>query len=125
MKKTMCLVVAIASLVSTGTALASRVAGVPAPSPDSVRQAAAPGAAASHADDGSSMREGSISAISPKGDQVQINGSWLRVKSTHTHLFRGGRPMKQEDLAVGQKVRFTLAAGGEARRATLGAVYVP
>nr|MDQ2734965.1 hypothetical protein [Pseudomonadota bacterium] len=85
--KTTWLAVAVAALMSAGAASASRIVGAPAPSPDSVRRAAPPGTAASHADDSSSMREGSISAISPKRDQVQINGSWLKVASGRTHLF--------------------------------------
>lgn len=79
--------------------------------------------AASSADDSSSMREGVISAISDKRDQVEINGTLFKIVQGKTQVIRNGRSVKPDDLAKGQKVRFTLA--GASDRATLGAVYVP
>jgi hypothetical protein len=112
----------VAAVLCAGSAWAGRVPGSQPPAPEAVRQAVAPAAAASHADDSSSMREGVINAVAP--DQVEINGTWLKLAEGKTRVFRNGQAVKARELAKGQKVKFTLAAGDGAH-ATLGAVYVP
>lgn len=109
---------------AAGHAGAGGVVGGPAPSADAVRQADKPGAVAAHADDSASMREGVITGVSEKRDQLEINGSWLRLSEGTTRVFRQGRAVKRDELAKGQKVKFTLATG-VADRSTLGVVYVP
>ena len=126
MKTSWIIITALATAVG-GQAWAVRVVGAAAPSADAVRQAdvsGAKGAKAAQADDSSSMREGVITALSAKRDRVEINGSWLKLADRKTHLFRHGRAVTRDELAKGQKVKFTMAAG-DAEHATLGAVYVP
>ena len=103
---------------------AAAVAGASAPSAESTRQVVSAQAAASHADDSSSMREGVITAVNEKRDQVEINGAWLRLVAGKSIVFRNGRSAQFNELGKGQKVKFTLAPG-VADRATLGAIYVP
>ena len=102
----------------------ARVVGAQAPVPEAVRQSVQPAAAASHADDSSSLREGVISGVNASRDQVEINGSWLKLAAGKTRIFRQGHALNSGDLVKGQKVKFTLAAG-DAERVTLGVVYVP
>lgn len=109
---------------SAGNAWAVRVDGAQAPSPETVQQVAQPSAAASHADDSSSLREGVITAVGARRDSIEVNGSWLKLADGQTRLFRQGRPIKRDELAKGQKVKFTLAPS-DAQRATVGTLYVP
>ena len=111
-------------LAAAGQALAVRVTGAQAPSPEIVRQAVQPSLAASHADDSSSLREGVITGVSAHHDQIEVNGSWLELAEGKTRVFRQGRVVKRDQLAKGQKVKFTLAPS-DASHATLGALYVP
>lgn len=78
-----------------------------------------PGAAV---DESHALREGTITAISEKGDQIQVSGSWLKLADGATRIFRGGRLVLRSELAKGQTVRFTLSRSD---RSTLGVVYVP
>ena len=86
--------------------------------------AVAAAAAASHADDSSSLREGAITGVSTNHDQIEVNGSWLKLAAGKTRLFRRGTAVTGEVLAKGQIVKFTLMPG-DAQRSTLGVVYVP
>lgn len=122
--KTNWIVLAHALLVCCPASWATTVTGTPAPSAASSRSSVAPEAAASQADDSSSMREGVITAVNDRRDQIEINGSWLKLVAGKTQVFRKGRSAQLDELEKGQKVRFTLAPG-MADRATLGAVYVP
>ena len=86
--------------------------------------AAAAAAAASHADDSSSLREGAITGVSTNHDQIEVNGSWLKLAPGKTRLFRRGTAVTGDVLVKGQIVKFTLMPG-DAQRSTLGVVYVP
>ena len=81
-------------------------------------------AAAAHADDSSSLREGMITSVTTSRDQIEVNGSWLKVEANKTRLFRQGREVTGDALVKGQLVKFTLLPG-DAQRSTLGVVYVP
>ena len=120
--KTRSFLVGALMLGAVGQALAVRVTNATAPSPDTVRRGAV---AASQADDSTSLREGVITAVNDKRDQVLINGSWLKVVEGKTRVFRQGRSVKSGDeLVNGKQVKFTLMPGGT-DPATLGVVYVP
>ena len=122
----------ISALVLLGAtqAWAVRVGNEPPPSAASgaARQTQATpvsaAAAASHADDSSSLRQGTISAVNAAHDQIEVNGSWLKIAAGQTRLFRQGRAVESDVLAKGQAVKFTLLPG-QADRFTLGVVYVP
>lgn len=117
-------VLAVLVLGATGQAFAVRVTNAPPPSPDAVRQQSS-GASAAHADDSSSLREGVITGVNDKRDQLQINGSWLKIVDGKTRVVRQGRLVKAADeLVKGKLVKFTLAPGA-ADTLTLGVVYVP
>lgn len=81
-------------------------------------------AAASQADDSSSLRAGAITSVNAKNDQIEINGSWLRIAPGKTRLFQRGQSVGTDALAKGQLVKFTLLPGA-VDRFTLGVVYVP
>lgn len=81
-------------------------------------------AAAAHADDSSSMREGAITGVTTTHDQIEVNGRWLKLAAGKTRLFRQGKAVTSEVLVKGQLVKFTLMPG-DAERATLGVIYVP
>ena len=120
-------IIAAVALFASAQAWAIRVANEAAPVAGSVGQAApvaGAGAAASHADDSSSLRLGMITSVSAKNDQIEINGSWLKVAAGKTRLFRQGRAVEKDVLAKGQAVKFTLMPG-DADRFTLGVIYVP
>ena len=122
-------IVPIVMSVLAGPALALRLANESAPSVPTQSPAAAaatvPGSAAPGADDSSSLREGVITAVGDKRDQIEVNGSWLKIVDGKTRVFRQGRTVNASDeLVKGSKVKFTLAPGS-ADRATLGVVYVP
>lgn len=119
----------IAALVACASsqAWAVRVAGEAAPSAGTAVQTVSPvaaAAAASHADDSSSLRQGMITSMSAKNDQIEVNGSWLKIASGKTRLFQRGREVSTDALAKGQTVKFTLLPG-DADRFTLGVIYVP
>jgi hypothetical protein len=116
----------LAALTGSSQVCAIRVADAPAPAPSAVavRQAEKPGDGATHAGDGSSMREGVVTGINDRRDEIEVNGSWLKLADGTTRIFRRGFGATRDDLAHGQKVRFTLAPGAN-DRLTLGAVYVP
>ena len=127
--KTASFIVPILALTLAGPAIAIRLANEPVQSAAGKSQAATaatvPGAATPSADDSSSLREGVITAVSDKRDQIEVNGSWLKVVDGKTRVFRQGRTVNGSDeLVKGSKVKFTLAPG-TADRATLGVVYVP
>jgi hypothetical protein len=92
--------------------------------PASPPGSAAAAAAAAHADDSSSLREGMITSVTTSHDQIEVNGSWLKVEANKTRLFRQGREVTGDALVKGQLVKFTLLPG-DAQRSTLGVVYVP
>lgn len=119
----------IVMLALAGPAVAVRLANESAPSvairSPAIAPATAPGASSPAADDSSSLREGVITAVNDKRDQIEVNGSWLKVVAGSTRVFRQGRTVNAVDeLVKGSKVKFTLAPGA-ADRATLGVVYVP
>ena len=122
--KTSWIITAVLAMAVGGQAWAVRVMGAAAASIDTARQPETPKTKAAQADDSSSMREGVISGVSAKGDQIEVNGSWLKVADGTTRVFRQGRAVGRDELKKGQKVRFTLAPGA-AGRTTLGGVYVP
>lgn len=116
---------AIAALTSC-FALSSHAAGAlgsAPPSAESVRSVrqVAPMA---QADDSSSLRQGVVTALSPRRDWVYVNGTWLGVVEGRTRLFRLGKPVPAGALAEGQLLRFNLAPGRN-DGTTLGVVYVP
>ena len=119
-------IIAAVALFASAQAWAIRVANEAAPVAGSGGQSAPVSAtsAASHADDSSSLRQGMITSVSAKNDQVEINGSWLKVAAGKTRLFRQGRAVNSDVLAKGQTVKFTLLPG-DAERLTLGVIYVP
>lgn len=92
-----------------------------------VLQTASPvaaGAAASHADDSTSMRQGMINSVNASRDQIEVNGSWLKIAAGKTRLFQRGQVVGSDALSKGQLLKFTLLPGAT-DRFTLGVVYVP
>ena len=118
-------IITAAMLCVASQAWAVRVTNEPKPAAGSAAPASPQSsAAAAHADDSSSLREGMITSVTTSRDQIEVNGSWLKVEANKTRLFRQGREVTGEALAKGQLVKFTLLPG-DAQRATLGVVYVP
>lgn len=74
-------------------------------------------------DDSSSMRQGLVTAISERGDRVEIQGHWHSIDATSTRFIRSGQLVSADVLKKGQALKFTLKSGKGA--ATLGVVYVP
>ena len=108
----------------TGQALAIRIPGDPAPSPGAVQP---PSTSPSRipVERGSGLAEGMITKVSEKRDQVEINGSWIRISDDKTRVFRQGRAViAADELVKGKVVKFTLAPG-TGDTLTLGLVYVP
>ena len=122
--KTHLLVLSAFAFLAVGSAGAVTVVGGTAPSPDAVRRATPPTAAAA-ADESHSIRQGVVTALGDQRDRIQVNGSWLMVVNGTTRMFRQGRVATINDIAKGQTVRFTLAPGAAGARTTLGVVYVP
>ena len=121
------LLIATLVLCTSSPAWAVRVANEVKPVAGAARPATPSGdaaAAAAHADDSSSMREGAITGVTTAHDQIEVNGSWLKLAPGKTRLFRQGRAVTPEVLVKGQLVKFTLMPG-DAERATLGVIYVP
>jgi len=114
----------LVALGSWSVAHGVRPTGNSPPAPTAVRQAAMPAAAASQADDSSSLREGVVTEVSADADKVQIQGAWFAVVPGKTRLFRGGAAVDATTLHKGQKLRFTLVPSTR-ERTTLGVVYVP
>jgi hypothetical protein len=114
--------VATCGLLCAAASHATRVLDAPPPTAQAVRKSALP-AAPSQADDSSGLRQGIVTAVSDKGERVQIQGVWLRVIEGQTKLFTQGRATNIGALSKGQAVSFTLAPG-DSTRSTLGAVYV-
>lgn len=85
---------------------------------------AAAAAAVSQADDSNSLRQGTITSVNANSDQIEVNGSWLKIAAGKTRLFQRGQAVGSDALAKGQVLRFTLLPGA-ADRFTLGVVYVP
>ena len=123
--RTTWIITALALAAST-SAWAVRVSNETANSAGPVGQPAPVSAAtaASHADDSSSLRQGTISAVNDARDQIEVNGSWLKLAAGKTQVFRQGRAVDRDVLAKGQTVKFTLMPG-QADRFTLGVIYVP
>jgi cysteine sulfinate desulfinase/cysteine desulfurase-like protein len=119
-------IIAALALVGATQAWAVRVGNEPPPTAVSAQSAAPTGPAtgASHADDSSSLRQGTISAVNANHDQIEVNGSWLKIAAGQTRVFRQGRAVESDVFAKGQAVKFTLLPG-QADRFTLGVVYVP
>ena len=121
------LLIATLVLCASSQAGAVRVANDAKPAAGASAQTSPPtdtAAAAAHADDSSSMREGAITGVTTTHDQIEINGSWLKLAPGKTRLFRQGKAVTSEVLVKGQLVKFTLMPG-DAERATLGVIYVP
>lgn len=121
--------VLIATLVlcASSQAWAVRVANDVKPVAGAARPAAPSddaAAAAAHADDSSSMRVGAITGVTTAHDQIEVNGSWLKLAAGKTRLFRQGKAVTSEVLVKGQLVKFTLMPG-DVERSTLGVIYVP
>lgn len=121
------LFIATLVLCASSQAWAVRVANDVQPAAGAGPQTSPPtdtAAAAAHADDSSSMREGAITGVTTTHDQIEVNGSWLKLAAGKTRLFRQGKAVTSEVLVKGQLVKFTLMPG-DAERATLGVIYVP
>lgn len=84
---------------------------------------AAPSPSSSEVDERHALRQGVVSALSARGEKIQIQGHWHRIDASRTRLFRHGRLVDGGVLKVGQALKFTLVdATGEP---VLGVVYVP
>lgn len=70
------------------------------------------------------LLRGVVTELDAAGGRVQIQGQWHRVVSGQTHVLSGGKQVPVNRLKVGQKLKFTLAAGNSETK-TLGIVYVP
>ena len=118
------IILAALALVAAGPTMAVRVTNAAPPPPDAVRPASA---ASAKVDESNSLREGVITNVSEKRDQVMINGSWLKIVDGKTRVFRQGRAVNGGDeLVKGKQVKFTIAPGATATDGlTLGVVYVP
>jgi hypothetical protein len=112
-----------AALVAVPTANAFRAIDAPPPTRAAVLNAPRPDPAA-QADDSSSLRQGVVTDVSPKGDWVYVNGSWLGIVEGRTQLFQRGSAAQASQISKGQLLKFTLVPGA-ADRKTLGVVYVP
>jgi hypothetical protein len=70
------------------------------------------------------LLEGTVTGLDTAGGRVQIQGQWHRVVSGETQVLSGGKQVNPTSLKVGQKLKFTLAAGNTHAK-TLGMVYAP
>lgn len=113
----------LVALLVGGNAQAVRAIDAPPPTRAAVLNTPRPDPAV-QADDSSSLRQGVVADLSPKGDWVFVNGSWLAIVEGRTRLFQSGRTAQPDALRKGQLLKFTLAPG-TADRKTLGVVYVP
>ncbi len=111
------------ALAAAGSADAVRLGDMPPPTAEAVRNSTAQTTASKLPDGSNSLGDGTIEAVSEKGDQVQIHGTWLKLADGQTQVFRQGKRVNATALTRGQRVRFSLAAGVD--RTTLGLVYVP
>ena len=112
--------IALATATSAG---AVRLADMPPPTPESVRNSTVAPATAAQTDGSSSLSDGLVAAVNDKGDQIEVHGTWLKLVDGQTQVFRQGKRVTGTALAKGQRIRFSLAAGAD--RTTLGLVYVP
>jgi len=99
---------------------AVRVADEPAPSASTVRESNPARPDVADRDDSASLREGLVTSVSPDGDRVEIQGTWLKVVAGQTRVFRRGTAVTARQIEKGAKVKFTLKPDS-----TLGVVYVP
>lgn len=111
--------VALATVTEAG---AIRVADMPPPTAEAVRNAAPP-TTASLTEASNNLTDGMIASINDKGDQIEVHGTWLKLVDGQTQVYRQGKRVTGSALAKGQRIRFSLAAGAD--RTTLGLVYVP
>lgn len=121
--KTTWSIVSVLGFSLIAPALAVRLAGEP---PQTATVSPNPTVApTTTSDDSSSLREGVITAVNDKRDQIEVNGSWLKLVDGKTRVFRRGRAViGADELVKGSQVKFTLAPGA-ADPLTLGVVYVP
>ena len=70
------------------------------------------------------LLEGVVTGLDAAGGRVQIQGQWHRIVSGQTQILSGGKQVSANSLKVGQKLKFTAAAGNSETK-TLGMVYVP
>jgi hypothetical protein len=82
---------------------------------------AVPEVAANRTDHSQALRQGVVTALGARADQVEIQGRWHRIDAA-TRFFRASQATQADVLRKGQMLRFTLAPGDHA---TLGVVYVP
>ncbi len=115
------LTVALATHLGAGHA--ARVGGEPAPSPSTV-QGLAQQTAQVQADESASLRQGTITALDPKGTRLQVQGTWLEIVDGKTVATRNGRAIGAESLKVGETIRFTVAPGST-EAASLRLIYAP
>lgn len=114
-------VATVTFLAGHGCAIAAlEVGSAPTPNARAPREAAPPNGR----DAAQQIRHGIVTAISAKGDRVEIAGVWHLIDGGRTRFFRAGRPAAADALLLGQALKFTLV-GGQAGRVTLGIVYVP
>ncbi|MDE2093020.1 MAG: hypothetical protein KGL99_03350 [Burkholderiales bacterium] len=117
------------TLTLAGPVAATVVVGSGAPSANAPAQAGSPAAAlpASRAD-GTTLRSGTVTAVSVDGARIQVDGTWFKLAAGKTRVYQRGAELKAAALTQGTKIRFTIAPGGaskSAAEATLGAVYIP
>lgn len=104
------------ALVAGAPALADRVVGIAGLAPARAASAAvAPQPP---------LRAGTVSGLRADGSQVQIDGTWYRLKPGRSLLLRDGRPVGTDALVAGQKLKFSLASATPGESA-LGVVHVP
>ncbi len=105
------------ALLACDAALADRVAGIagipPARAATPQRSQAAP-----------ALLTGTVSGLRANGSQVEIDGKWYVLKPGRTVLLRRGLPLATSELALGQKLSFSLASAVPGEQA-LGVVHVP
>ncbi|MEO6897425.1 MAG: hypothetical protein ABI218_12350 [Caldimonas sp.] len=123
-ERRLCRVVLLAALAAHATlGYAARVGGEQAPSPAAV-QALAQQPAQAQADESASLRQGTITALDPKGTRLQVQGIWLEIVDGKTVAIRNGRAIGAESLKVGETIRFTVAPGST-EAASLRLIYAP
>ena len=114
-------VLGLASLATAASAV--RVGGGAAPSASAV-QAAAQQPADVQADEGASLRRGTIRAIDERVTRVQVHGVWIDLVAGRTQLLRNGQPAGLETLKPGEAIRFTTDSAAGAAPA-MKVIYVP
>lgn len=116
-------------LTLAGPAAATVVAGPGAPSANAPALAGAPAAPPSASRTrGTTLRPGTITAVSADGARIQVDDTWFKLMAGKTRVYQRGAELKFDALTRGTKIRFTITPGsvsGRAAEATLGAVYIP